>query len=69
MVTIFENGRFIENKHITIDASGYVVKENNLIFKATKFKIFGMSLNPYPKATNRIADEDYTLEIVFQPKN
>ena len=68
LLSIYKKGEFIQDKQVTIDASGYVMEENNLVFNAEDFKIYGMTLNPYPKTTDGIPEKDYKLEIVFQPK-
>ncbi|MEH6534771.1 MAG: hypothetical protein V7719_00150 [Psychroserpens sp.] len=68
LLSIYKNGKFIKDKEVTIDASGYVMEENNLAFNTDDFKIYGMTLKPYPKTSDGIQDEDYKLEIVFQPK-
>jgi len=68
LVSIYKNGRFIEDKKIRIDASGYVMETNNLAFKADDFKIYGFDLSPYPTSVGDIDDKAYQLEIVFKPK-
>lgn len=68
LLSIFKNGSYIQDKEVTIDASGYVMEENNLAFTTEDFKIFGMSLKPYPKTTDGIEETNYEIEIVFQPK-
>ena len=67
LLSIYENGKFIQDQEIIIDASGYVMKENNLAFNTKDFKIYGMTLTPYPINSNTIPQEDYKIEIVFQP--
>ncbi|EDP70981.1 hypothetical protein FBALC1_00817 [Flavobacteriales bacterium ALC-1] len=68
LVSIYKNGKFIEDKKIRIDASGYVMESNNLAFSAKDFKIYGFALTPYPGDANDIADKDYQLEIVLKYK-
>ena len=68
LLSIYKEGKFIEDQEITIDASGFVMDENNLAFNGKDFKIYGMTLRPYPKGTNSNKSENYELEIVFQPK-
>ncbi|WP_298753818.1 hypothetical protein [uncultured Psychroserpens sp.] len=68
LVSIYKKGDFVLDKEITIHASGYVMEENNLAFNGTDFKIYGMTLKPYPKGTNSIPEQDYILDVVFQPK-
>ncbi|MDG5490574.1 hypothetical protein [Psychroserpens sp. SPM9] len=67
-LALYKNGAFISDKIIIIDASGYVIEDNNLAFNADDFKIYGMALTPYPKTTAAIPKKEYHLEIVFQPK-
>lgn len=68
LVSIFKNGRFLADKKIRIDASGYVMESTSLVSTETDFKIYGFSLSPYPDGVNDIEDKAYRLEIVFQPK-
>lgn len=68
LLSIYKKGTFIKDKEVIIHASGYVMEENNLAFNADDFKIYGMTLKPYPKTTDGVPDSDYKLEIVFQPK-
>jgi hypothetical protein len=68
VLSIFKNGVYIEDKEVIIDASGYVMEENNLAFTTDDFKIFGMSLKPYPKTKDGVPETNYEIEIVFQPK-
>jgi len=68
LLSIYKKGSFVQDKEIRIDASGYVMEETNLAYTAEDFKIYGMTLSPYPKTTNGIPEKDYKLEIVFQPK-
>lgn len=68
LLSIYKRGTFIKDKEVIIHASGYVMEENNLAFNADDFKIYGVTLKPYPKTTDGIPDNDYKLEIVFQPK-
>ena len=68
ILSIYKEGEFITDKEITIHASGYVMEKNNLAFKTDDFNIYGMTLKPYPKGVNSHLEEDYKLEIVFQPK-
>ncbi len=69
LVSIYKNSNFIEDKKIRIDASGYVMESNNLVFDTKDFKIYAFGLTPYPRSVNDIADKDYKLEIVFKPKD
>ncbi|WP_298900930.1 hypothetical protein [uncultured Psychroserpens sp.] len=68
LLSFYKDGHFIEDKEVVIHASGYVMEENNLAFKTEDYKIYGMNLKPYPKGTNGIPEQDYQLEVVFQPK-
>ena len=69
LLSIYKKGVYISDKEIIIHASGYVMEENNLAFTTKDFKIYGMSLKPYPKTEEGIPEKDYQLEIVFQPKS
>jgi hypothetical protein len=69
LLSIFKNGTYIEDKEITIDASGYVMEENNLAFTTDDFRIFGMNLKPYPQTKDGVSKTNYEIEIVFQPKS
>ena len=68
LVSIYKNGDFIKDKLIRIDASGFVMETTNLAFNAEDFKIYGFNLSPYPEGINDVSEQDYKLEIVFQPK-
>lgn len=68
LVSIYKNGKFLEDKKIRIDASGYVMESNNLAFNAKDFKIYGFALSPYPEGVNDIIVEEYRLEVVFKSK-
>lgn len=68
LLSIYNKGEFISDREITIHASGYVMEETNLAFDTEDFKIYGMTLKPYPKTSNSIPETDYTLDIAFQPK-
>lgn len=68
VLSIYKDDAFIEDKEIIIDASGFVIEANNLAFDATDFKVFGMSLKPYPKTSKALPEETYSIEVVFQPK-
>ncbi len=67
LLSIYNEDVFIEDKEITIDASGYVMEVNNLAFTNEDFKIYGINLKPYPITKDKITNENYELEIVFQP--
>lgn len=68
LVSIYKNGDFIKDKKIRIDASGFVMETTNLAFNAEDFKIYGFNLSPYPEGVKDVSEQDYKLEIVFQPK-
>ena len=68
IVSIFEDGKFIEDKKIKINGGGYVMEATNLIFDTEDFKIYGIDLLPYPIAENPVIPKDYELEIVFKLK-
>ncbi|SDR77996.1 hypothetical protein SAMN04515667_0640 [Formosa sp. Hel1_31_208] len=68
LISVYKNDIFLTDKEVVIHASGYVTEENNLIFVAQDFKIFGINLTPYPQNGNPIPEKDYNLEIVFHPK-
>lgn len=69
MISIYKNGRFIEDKKVVIYASSFVGETNNLAFKTKDYKIYAFSLSPYPQSVNDINVKDYQLEIVFKPIN
>lgn len=68
LLSIYDNGEFVTEKEISIHASGYVMEETNLAFTVEDFKIYGMTLQPYPVFANDILESDYELEIVFQKR-
>ncbi|MFC0603314.1 hypothetical protein [Winogradskyella pulchriflava] len=68
LVSIYKRGKFIEDRKIRIDASGFVMETTNLAFNAEDFKIYGFGLTPYPEGVNEIIIEDYRLEVVFKLK-
>lgn len=67
-VLIYKDSKFIQKKKLRIDASGFITASNNLAFHSEDLLIYGYSLTPYPKASVKTKDEEYQLEIVFQPK-
>ncbi len=68
LVSIYNGEAFLSDKELTIHANGYVMEETNLAFQTEAFKIYGVSLKPYPLTHNNKADTVYELELVFQPK-
>ena len=64
-----KNGELIQDKKLRIDASGYVVDDNNLAFHTEDIKIYGFNLIPYPQTKKlQLTDKDYELEILFKPQ-
>lgn len=67
-VLIYKDSKFIQKKKLRIDASGFVTASNNLAFYSEDLLIYGFSLTPYPDTSVETKEEDYQLEVVFQPK-
>lgn len=68
-VSVYKNGELIQDKKLRIDASGYVVDDNNLAFHTEDIKIYGFNLIPYPQTKKlQLTDKDYELEILFKPQ-
>ena len=66
-VLIYQDSEFIQKKKLRIDASGFVTASNNLAFHSENLKIYGFGLTPYPDTSVKTKEENYQLEIVFQP--
>jgi hypothetical protein len=67
LVAIYKKDIFLKNQKLSIDASGFVLESTNLAFSSNDFKIYGFGLTPYPINLDAIKNNDYVLELVFQP--
>ena len=63
VIALLQNGKLLERKTLIFTAEGSISEKNNLIFSNTDIRLIGMALYPYPEGPNKIALEDYVLEI------
>ncbi|MEM5563492.1 hypothetical protein WNY78_00180 [Psychroserpens sp. AS72] len=61
LISIFEDGIFLENKVIIIDPEGYIFK-NNMFYKKKTYELYLSALHPHPKADEKITDETYNAD-------
>ena len=68
LVSIFKNGKFIENRKL-ISSFMRTQQNTNLVYKGKDYHIYGWSVTPYPATPDTIKLEDYSLELVLSEVN
>lgn len=63
LVAIYDNDTFVSNKELVIDASGIILKPNNVALTNELFSIYAVGLYPYPVSGLSIEQKDYVLEL------
>nr|WP_321243110.1 hypothetical protein [uncultured Psychroserpens sp.] len=59
LLSIIEDGVFLKNKEVTIDAEGYIFASTNMCYRMKNYDIYITELYPYPKSKEKTKEASY----------